>query len=248
MLFPRRNWHFQQLCLNFKYAVYKTGRTWRKCVFGRQRTAKSPISLRIRAVWSGPSLSANRTIECYRMFVSMKSECPDEILRICRKMWIRTFCACSKAPFRLKKPKWYLLATSYTSLQHTTIINVYCYIAASLLWPWRQKAENRLHDTNQPQREKTHRLVYTPNEDSVQPAQYDQGICRQHEKTTCHLWLSGKLRPVKIMTRLRECAGISESSLGAHVWRYVFERCGLNELVVPAVTPNTDFVFVYHGG
>ena len=31
------------------------------------RTAKAQISLRIRAVWSGPSLSANRIIGYYRM-------------------------------------------------------------------------------------------------------------------------------------------------------------------------------------
>ena len=31
-------------------------------------TAKAQISLRIRAVWSGPLLSANRTIGYYRMY------------------------------------------------------------------------------------------------------------------------------------------------------------------------------------
>ena len=44
------------------------GRTKRKHVFGHMRTAKAQISLRIRAVWSGPSLSANRIIEYYRMY------------------------------------------------------------------------------------------------------------------------------------------------------------------------------------
>ena len=40
----------------------------RKHVFGHMRTAKAQISLRVRAVWSGPSLSANRFIGYYRMF------------------------------------------------------------------------------------------------------------------------------------------------------------------------------------
>ena len=47
---------------------YHTGRTMRKRVFGHMRTAKTQISLRIRAVWSGPSLSANRIIGYYRMY------------------------------------------------------------------------------------------------------------------------------------------------------------------------------------
>ena len=55
-------------------------------------------------------------------------------------------------------------------------------------------------------------------------AQSDRSLrCPQEE--TLHPWLS-KTRPVKIQIRLRECAGWSESSLGAHVQRYVFWRCG----------------------
>ena len=41
-----------------------------------------------------------------------------------------------------------------------------------------------------------------------------------------HHWLS-KMRPRKILVSLRTCAGWSESSLGAHVRRYVYWRCGL---------------------
>ena len=40
----------------------------RKRVFGNGRAAKAQISLRIRAVWSGPSLSANRIVGYYRMY------------------------------------------------------------------------------------------------------------------------------------------------------------------------------------
>ena len=42
--------------------VWLLGLAKRKRVFGHMRTAKVKISLRIRAVWSGPSLSANRII------------------------------------------------------------------------------------------------------------------------------------------------------------------------------------------
>ena len=38
-----------------------------KSVFGLMRTATAQIRLRIRAVWSGPLLSANRIIGYYRM-------------------------------------------------------------------------------------------------------------------------------------------------------------------------------------
>ena len=37
-------------------------RVMRQRIFGHMRTAKAQISLRIRAVWSGPSLSANKLI------------------------------------------------------------------------------------------------------------------------------------------------------------------------------------------
>ena len=37
-----------------------------------------------------------------------------------------------------------------------------------------------------------------------------------------------KMRPVKKLIRKRECAGWSESALGAFNWRYVFWQCGSN--------------------
>ena len=43
-------------------------RAMRKRAFGHLRTANEQISLRIRAVWSRPLLSANRIIEYYGMF------------------------------------------------------------------------------------------------------------------------------------------------------------------------------------
>ena len=52
-------------------------------------------------------------------------------------------------------------------------------------------------------------------------AQSDQNLCCPHEETL-HPWLS-RMRTTKIPIRLRECAGWSEASLGAHVRRYVFD-------------------------
>ena len=43
-------------------------RTMRKRVFGHMQIAKAQISLRIRAVWSGPSLSAKRIVGNYRIY------------------------------------------------------------------------------------------------------------------------------------------------------------------------------------
>ena len=48
--------------------VAHMGRARRKLVFGHLRAAKALIRLRIRAVWSGPSLSANRVIGYCRMW------------------------------------------------------------------------------------------------------------------------------------------------------------------------------------
>ena len=47
--------------------IFDMGRAMRKRVFRYMQTAKTQISLRIRAVWSGPSLSAYRIIGHYRM-------------------------------------------------------------------------------------------------------------------------------------------------------------------------------------
>ena len=62
---------------------------------------------------------------------------------------------------------------------------------------------------------------YAPNENSshMSPARIQISLCiRCPHKETLYPWLS-KMRSVKILIRLRECAGLSESSLGAHVRR-----------------------------
>ena len=60
---------------------------------------------------------------------------------------------------------------------------------------------------NEPQRQKTYLLTCAPNEDSDHPAHPRSLISLrfQHE-ATLNRWLS-KIRKVKILIRLRECAG-----------------------------------------
>ena len=55
-------------------------------------------------------------------------------------------------------------------------------------------------------------------------AQSDQSLRCPHEETL-HPWLS-KMHTMKILIRLRKCAGWSKSSLCAHIQRYVFLRWG----------------------
>ena len=55
--------------LDYRYQVhFRKGRAMRICLFGHIWTMKAQISLRIRAVWSGPSLSASRIIGYYRIY------------------------------------------------------------------------------------------------------------------------------------------------------------------------------------
>ena len=54
--------------LNVFFYSFHLGRAKQKRVFGHMRTANAKISLRIRIVWSGPSLPTNRIIGYLRMF------------------------------------------------------------------------------------------------------------------------------------------------------------------------------------
>ena len=81
-------------------------------------------------------------------------------------------------------------------------------------------------------------------------AQSDQSLrCAQEE--TLHLWVF-KMRPLKILIRLRECAGWSESSMGARVRRFVSWRCGLSVVAFrkPVCASMTCHVSTlsFHGG
>ena len=76
------------------------------------------------------------------------------------------------------------------------------------------------------QREKMYLITCTPNEDPNQSAHLRSlNSLRCPHEETLHPWLS-KMRPVKILIRLHECAVWSESSLDAHVQWYVFFTYG----------------------
>ena len=78
-----------------------------KRVFEHMRTAKAQISLRIRAIWSGPSVSANRIIGCNRMY-QWRVNARVRLCACVEWIWISAVCACSKTPFRLARPIWKL--------------------------------------------------------------------------------------------------------------------------------------------
>ena len=95
----------------------------RKRVFWHMRTAKAQISLHIRAVWSGPSLSANRIIGHYRM----RQWKANVRMRLCACVgWICicAFCARWKTHFGLARPtqsfRRIQLTQSYRRNQLTT--------------------------------------------------------------------------------------------------------------------------------
>ena len=74
-----------------------------KYVFGHMRTAKAQIRLRIRAVWSGPELSANRIIGHYWMYWMGANAW----MRLCACVgwiWICAFCACWKTHLAWRGP------------------------------------------------------------------------------------------------------------------------------------------------
>ena len=74
----------------------------------------------------------------------------------------------------------------------------------------------KINGSNESQRQKTYLLICVESLLSVW--------------RIFHPWLS-KICAAKIFIRLRECAGWSEYSLGAHLWRYVFWLYGSNHSV-----------------
>ena len=68
---------------------------------------------------------------------------------------------------------------------------------------------------------------------SCASTQSDQCHRRPHEETS-HSGIF-KLCSLKILIRLREYAGCSESSLGAHIQRYVVWRCGSSKIQLTLV-------------
>ena len=101
-------------------------------------------------------------------------------------------------------------------------------------------------------------MIYSSNVDSNQPAHPRSLIwvfVVRMKKLCMHPCLS-KMHPVKILIRLRECTGWSESSLGAHVRRFVGAQmlhvlttwCLCICLSVCSTIPNTSFSFSLNPG
>ena len=78
----------------------------------------------------------------------------------------------------------------------------------------------------EPQRTKKYLLICAPTKTQIilRSPESDQNL-RCPFQETLHPWLS-KTRPAKILIRLRECAVWSESSLGAHIRKYVSGHFG----------------------
>ena len=76
--------------------------------------SEAQISLRMRAVWSGPSVSSNWIIGYYSVW---REEGPGGFFAHSRMIWISVFCACSKATFRLTRPNvvncWFVSKPSF---------------------------------------------------------------------------------------------------------------------------------------
>ena len=84
--------------------MYRAMLTW---VLGYMRMEKVQINPRICTFRSGPLLSANKIIECYKMY---EWRAKARMMRVCigSIIWACIFCVCSKTLFCLKRPKWNL--------------------------------------------------------------------------------------------------------------------------------------------
>ena len=98
---------------------------------GIYRQKKAQISLRIRAVWSGPLLSFNRITGYYRMF-ELRAKARNDTLRNRGLIWICAFCACSKTFFRLTRlilsgmlHEWYPTKITVYKYAHPSDLNCY---------------------------------------------------------------------------------------------------------------------------
>ena len=78
------------------------------------------------------------------------------------------------------------------------------------------------HKSSEPQREKSYLLTCAHGR--LKSACSNINLCCLHEEVL-YPWLS-KILTVKILIRLHECAGWSESLRGTHVQGYIFSYCG----------------------
>ena len=82
-----------------------------RTVSGHMRTAKDQINPRIHAVWSGPSLSANKQIIGYYRIYEWRAKARMRLCACVGWIWICAFYASSKKHFRLTRPNYKLFGT-----------------------------------------------------------------------------------------------------------------------------------------
>ena len=81
------------------------GHAKRKLVYGHMRTATAQIKLHTRAVWSGPSLSANSITGYYRMY-QWRPKTPNETLRMLRMFQSAPFAHVRRHVFAWRGPSY----------------------------------------------------------------------------------------------------------------------------------------------
>ena len=86
--------------MNFTSFHHQSAAPSKIMLLGHVRTAKAKIRLRRCAVWSGPSLSASRIIEYYKVY-QRRTNARMRLCACAGWIWIFAFCACSATPFRL---------------------------------------------------------------------------------------------------------------------------------------------------
>ena len=97
-----KSWYISYLELRNLRECNHMVRAMRKPVFWSIRRAKVQISLSIRAVWSGSSMSACTIMEHNKMY-QWKANAGMRLCACVGWIWICAVCACSKIDFRLTR-------------------------------------------------------------------------------------------------------------------------------------------------
>ena len=94
-MFPKIESSYSNISMSREDPHQTVGWAMKKCVFGHMRTVKPQISLHICPVWSGPLLSANRTIGHNRMY-QWRANARMRFCACLGYIWICAFCTSSK--------------------------------------------------------------------------------------------------------------------------------------------------------
>ena len=185
-------------------------RSKRNCTFGACADSEGPDQTTLPR-----SLIRAFAVRCQNYWivqnVSMQSKGPDETLRMCRMMWIRLFCACSKAIFRLKQPMWL----------PRTCWQIHCFLN---VWPFHVTNDSRNNDKylDWPRHAKTCLRAYSDSEGPDQPAHPRRLIRPSLSANKIIGYYRKYALRAKTWMILCWCAGLSESAHFARVRRHFF--------------------------